>query len=525
MNCDVVIAGAGPVGLLLAAELRLSGVSVIVLERLAELSEAVKAGGINGRSTELLARRGLRERLEAESAKHADGSTAFAQQRPDTADRSTGRVGTDRSASRFGGHFAGLLFPPSPDFHPPSATVLPQQALEGLLGAWLVELGVPVLRGHEITGLTQDEDGVDVHAVTADGPVRVHGSYVVGCDGGRSTVRKLAGFDFPGTDPLTTGYQAIVTLDDPDLLPLGWNVSDTGLYAYGPKPGRLLLVELCGPPADRDAPLSVGELQGSLRRVSGTQVSITEVRGWARFTDNARQAATYRLGRVLLAGDAAHIHPPFGGQGLNLGLQDAANPGWKLAAAVRGWAPEGLLDSYTTERHPVAAAVLTNTRAQIAIMRADPHSRAMRELFGELIRTTPALTERLGSITQGLEIRYEMGAGSHPLVGRHVPDMPALRDATRLPRPVLLDLSAGTAVSAAVRGWTDRVDVHASTAPTDLAALLVRPDGHVAWAVDGEIGTDDLSELRDTLRRWFGEPRGHLDYWPLQQPSTSEATS
>jgi 2-polyprenyl-6-methoxyphenol hydroxylase-like FAD-dependent oxidoreductase len=505
MDCDVVIAGAGPVGLLLAAELRLAGASVIVLERLTELSQALKAGGINGRSTELLARRGLRERLEVESAKASD--------------RSTVRFGTDRSAGRFGGHFAGVLLPPSPDLHAPSATVLPQQALEQLLGAWLTELGVPVLRGHEITGITQYEYGVDVHSVTAGGVVRVHGAYLVGCDGGRSTVRKLAGFDFPGTDPLTTGYQAIVTLDDPDLLPLGWNLTDAGLCAYGPKPGRLLLVEFCGPPADRDAALTIEELQGSLRRVSGTEVTITGIEAWARFTDNARQATTYRTGRVLLAGDAAHIHPPFGGQGLNLGLQDAANLGWKLAAAVQGWAPDGLLDSYTSERHPVAAAVLTNTRAQIAIMRPDPHSRAMRELFDDLIRTTPGLTGRLGSIMQGLHIHYAMGSGTHPLIGRHVPDLPAVEDAMRLPRPVLFDMSGSTGLRAAVDGWTDRVDVRALTASTDLAALLVRPDGYVAWAVDGSGDGDvEAADLTDALTRWFGTPHDRTRAGELGDP-------
>jgi hypothetical protein len=212
------------------------------------------------------------------------------------------------------------------------------------------------------------------------------------------------------------------------------------------------------------------------------------------------------MGRVLLAGDAAHIHPPFGGQGLNLGLQDAANLGWKLAAVVWGWAPEELLDSYTAERHPVAADVLTNTRAQIAIMRADPHSRAMRQLFEELIRTTPGLTERLGSIMQGLDIRYEMGSGTHPLIGRHVPDLPGMAEAMRLPRPVLFDLSGSAGLRTTVAGWADRVDVHTLAASTDLAALLVRPDGYVAWAVDGEVEAEDLTDLRDTLTRWFGEP-------------------
>jgi 2-polyprenyl-6-methoxyphenol hydroxylase-like FAD-dependent oxidoreductase len=507
MTYDVVVAGAGPVGLLLAAELRLAGASVIVLERLTELSQALKAGGINGRSTELLARRGLRDRLEAESAEHGTGFFAFTAQRPEASDPSPSRIGADRSAGRFGGHFAGLLLPPSSDLRAPATTILPQQALEQLLGTWLTELGVPVLRGHEITGLTQDEDGVDVHAVTAEGAVRVRAAYLVGCDGGRSTVRKLAGFDFPGTDPLTTGYQAIVTLDDPDLLPLGWTLTDTGMCAYGPKPRRLLLVEFAGPPADRDAELTIEELQGSLRRVSGTEVTITGVEASARFTDHTRQVTTYRTGRVLLAGDAAHIHPPFGGQGLNLGLQDAANLGWKLAAVVRGWAPEGLLDTYTSERHPVAAAVLTNTRAQISIMLPNPHSRAMRELFGELIDTSPGLTERLGSIMQGLDIHYEIGSGTHPLIGLHMPDLPGTEEAMLLPRPVLFVRRGGTGLHAAVDGWVDRVDIRPLNASTDLAALLVRPDGYVAWAVDDDVETEDLDELRRTLIRWFGAPR------------------
>jgi 2-polyprenyl-6-methoxyphenol hydroxylase-like FAD-dependent oxidoreductase len=508
MNCDVVIAGAGPVGLLLAAELKLAGASVIVLERLTELNMAIKAGGIRGNSTRLLARRGLWQRLEAEAARYGNGFAAVTSQRNDLTDRSMKRFGSDRSAGRFAGHFAGLLFPLSPNSQMPSSMPMPQQALEKVLGAWVEELGVTVLRGHEITGFAQDEDGVDVHSVTAEGAFNVHGLYLVGCDGGRSTVRKLAGFDFPGPDPLTTGYQAIVSMDNPDVLPLGWNLTETGLYNYGAKPGWLFFVEFCGPPPNRDAPLTTEELQGSLRRVSGKDVTITGVEASTRFTDNARQAATYRMSRVLLAGDAAHIHPPFGGHGLNLGLEDAANLGWKLAAVVQGWAPEGLLDSYTAERHPVAAAVLTNTRAQIAIMRPDAHSRAMRELFAELIQTTPEMTARLGGMMQGRGIRYEMGPGQHPLTGKPLADIPGIEETMRLPRPVLFDLSGSAGLHTTVDGWTDRVDVRALTASNDLGALLVRPDGYVAWAVDGEVKAGDLIGLRSALTRWFGEPRG-----------------
>jgi 2-polyprenyl-6-methoxyphenol hydroxylase-like FAD-dependent oxidoreductase len=497
MNADVVVAGGGPVGLLLAAELSLAGVSVIVLERLAEQSQALKAGGINGRSTQLLARRGLGARLAEESAKYGEGFAAFA--RPRTAPGDHGRP-----RARFGGHFAGLLLNPESSLEIPPVTVLPQQALERLLGARVAELGVPVLTGHEVTGLTQDADGVTVHVLTGDGAATMRCAYLVGSDGGRSTVRKLAGFAFPGTDPLTTGYQATLTLDPAVPLPTGWHVTGRGLYAHGPKPGRILTVEFAGPPADRDAPVTPAELQDALRRVSDTDVLVTAVEAAARFTDNTRQAATYRMGRVLLAGDAAHVHPPFGGQGLNLGLQDAANLGWKLAATVRGWAPSGLLDSYTAERHPVAEQVLENTRAQIAIMRPDPHSRAMRALFGRLLDADVTLTDLLGARLQGLDIRYDVGPRTHPLTGGYLPDLPGLADAMRLPRPVLAGLTGAAGVRAVAAGWGDRVDVCRLPGTPGVTALLVRPDGYVAWATDG---TPDEKSLRDALSTWFGEPR------------------
>jgi len=496
MKSDVVVAGGGPVGLVLAAELRLAGVSVTVVERLTEPSRTMKAGGLNGRGTQVLGRRGLRPRLDAESAKHGTGFASFLAAR---ADRGTG------AAARSDGHFAGLFLQAGPGFEVPVGTVLPQEALEGLLAEWVTELGVPVLRGHEITGFTQDPDGVTVHATTSGGEVTLRGEYLVGCDGGRSTVRKLAGFDFPGTDPVITGYQAIVTMDDPESLPLGWHFTGAGMYVHGRLPGRILLVAFDGPPPDRDAEITQAELQDSLRRVSGVDVTITAVETATRFTDNTRQASTYRLGRVLLAGDAAHVHPPFGGQGLNLGVQDAANLGWKLAATIRGWAPAGLLDTYSAERHPVGARVLANTRAQIAIMRPDAHSRAMRALFGDLLETTPSLTERMVNMVQGLDIRYDIGPAAHPLTGRHLPDLPGLEDAMRLPRPVLFDLADSAKLRAAADGWADRVDVRTLPGRTELTGLLVRPDGYVAWAADGETDSTDLDALRDTLGRWFGE--------------------
>jgi hypothetical protein len=207
---------------------------------------------------------------------------------------------------------------------------------------------------------------------------------------------------------------------------------------------------------------------------------------------------------VLLAGDAAHVHPPFGGQGLNTGLQDAANLGWKLAATVRGWAPDGLLDSYTTERHPVAEQVLENTRAQIAIMRPDPHSRAMRELFGHLLDTDVTLTDLLSARLHGLDIRYDVGPPTHPLTGRQVPDLPGLAEAMRLPRPVLADSTGSAELRAVANGWSDRVDVARLPGAPGVSALLVRPDGYVAWAA---AGTPSPTSLREALSTWFGNPR------------------
>ncbi|OKI08352.1 FAD-dependent oxidoreductase [Streptomyces sp. CB02923] len=526
---DVVIAGAGPVGLMLACELALRRVRVVVLERLTAPDETIKAGAINTPSAEAFYRRGLLPAL-AEVQKEAIGRfSSFVRQR-----QAAGATAV-RAVPKFAGHFAGimlradLLDESDPDFHGagPAGDVglVPQLTLERLLAERAAELGVVVRRGVEVTGFDAAEDGVTVRlrpvaedgdgdgtagsgdgaAGSGDGaaggpaPETVRAGWLVGCDGGRSTVRRLAGFPFPGTDPEITGHQAMVELTGSEKLGAGWNETDTGIYAHGPLPGRILTVEFDGPPEDRDAPITLEELQTSLRSVSGTDVTITKVLTATRFTDNARQVPDYRSGRVLLAGDAAHVHSPFGGQGLNLGIGDAVNLGWKLAATIHGHAPEGLLDTYTTERHPIGAWVLEWTRAQIAVMRPDPHARALREVVRDLTRTvtgTTYFTKKISGVWQGYDL-----PGDHPLTGRSAPDL-ELADGTRLAahlqdgRGLLLVLSdapeAAWQAAEHAAGYEGRVRVVTGRCPgrPELAGLLVRPDGITAWASGTDVRRD-----------------------------------
>ncbi|MBV8931600.1 MAG: FAD-dependent monooxygenase, partial [Kutzneria sp.] len=326
--------------------------------------------------------------------------------------------------------------------------------------------------------------------VRTDGDV-LHCRYLVGCDGGRSTVRKVAGFPFPGTDPTVTCRQGIVTMEGSEDLPTGWNHTPTGLFVHGPGP-RLMVVEFDGPPADRDEPVTHEDMQDSLFRVSGVQVRITRSKWLSRFTDNTRLATTYRDGRVLLAGDAAHVHAPWGGQGLNLGIQDAVNLGWKLAATVNGWAPEDLLDTYTAERRPVAARVLDNTRAQQALMRPGPHATAVRELFSDLMDYEP-VRRHLGELIGFTDVRYDPRIpDADDLVGRYTPDRVDLsRGRAVLVGPAELDRLAA--------GWADRVERRSDAGSG--RGLLIRPDGYVAWAGDAA-----GKGLDDALVTWFGRP-------------------
>ncbi|HEX5120148.1 MAG TPA: FAD-dependent monooxygenase [Pseudonocardiaceae bacterium] len=505
MDVDVVVAGAGPVGLMLAGELRLRGVSVLVVERLDEPSATVKAGSITVPTAEACDRRGLLESLAEVHAYVVQQMNGFAGQRPPAA------AGPRRLAGHFGGLWgldADRLDLTDPDLQAgPAAEVfmVPQQVMEQVLGSWATELGVEIRRGVELTGFVADESGVTVQ-LAPSGTVRA--GWLVGCDGGRSTVRKLAGFDFPGTEPVITGHQAIVDLADAEKLPKGWNRTPVGMLVHGPVAGRILTVEFASPPADRDAPVTLAELQASLRHVSGTDVTITAVHSATRFTDNARQASTYRRGRVLLAGDAAHVHSPFGGQGLNLGIGDAVNLGWKLAGTIQGWAPGDLLDSYTTERHPVGAWVLEWTRAQVALMRPDAHTGALRDIVADLMATGDGNTYFVKKIS-GVDRHYDLGGG-HPLVGRRTPDL-ELADGSRLAdhchdgRALLVDLAEDAELRALAAGWSDRVQLLTATAPghPDLTGLLVRPDGHVAWAAGA---ADDRASLATALNRWFGAP-------------------
>jgi 2-polyprenyl-6-methoxyphenol hydroxylase-like FAD-dependent oxidoreductase len=380
--------------------------------------------------------------------------------------------------------------------------VITMQSLETLLGNRAADLQVEIRRGTGLTNFSADASGVTVH--TGDSTVR--SGWLVGCDGGRSTVRKFAGFEFPGTDPEICGYSAMVEIADPEKLSFGWKRTANGAYVNGPMPGRILTVEFDGPPRDRDAPITLDELQTSLRKVSGTDVTLTAVHAATRWTDNARQANTYRRGRVLLAGDAAHVFAPIGGEGLNLGIGDAVNLGWKLAATVNGWAPETLLDTYTTERHPIGAWALKWATAQVALMGPKRHRRARISVMASLIGGAGGATS-LAKKVSGVWQRYEL-PGDHPLVGRSAPDL-EFEDGTRLGqycrdgRALLFDFADDARISTLGARWRGRLNIITTRLKENsgLTALFVRPDGFVAWALNGQV---DLDRAASALSTWLG---------------------
>ncbi|MEU3252326.1 rifampin monooxygenase [Streptomyces sp. NPDC006997] len=470
---DVIIAGGGPTGTMLAAELRLHGVRVVVLEKDAEPAPFVRGLGLHVRSIEVMDQRGLLDRFLAHGQRH-----------PITA-----------------GFFAGIRTSTPPRLDTAHGYVLGirQTVTDRLLAEHAVALGARVRRGQALVGLSQDGQGVT--AELADG-TRLRSRYLVGCDGGRSTVRGLLGVGFPGepsrNDTLIGEMEVSVPQETLDAVMA--EVRRTQLR-FGAMPlgdgTHRIVVPSPEVAEDRATAPTLEEFQRALRTTAGTDLGVRAPRWLSRFGDATRQAERYRVDRVLLAGDAAHVHPPTGGQGLNLGVQDAFNLGWKLAAEIDGWAPDGLLDTYHTERHPVAAAVLDNTRAQMELMSTEPGPRAVRRLLAELMELEEVNRRLVEKIT-ALDVRYDFG-DDHDLVGRRLRDV-ELKRGRLYPllhrgRGLLLDQTGALSVA----GWADRVD-HVVDVSEELTApaVLLRPDGHVAWA--GE----DQRELLDRLPRWFG---------------------
>jgi 2-polyprenyl-6-methoxyphenol hydroxylase-like FAD-dependent oxidoreductase len=505
---DVMIAGAGPVGLFLACELRLAALSVLVLEQAEDPHSPLKRlpfgmRGLSAPTIEAFYRRGLLDDI------------ATPQRGKDESGRSRAPPAAHwmQQVRRPGGHFAGIQFYldnidsskwpyrlPSPAAANLTAEM---EQIESVLAARANAMGVELRRGLGVDELESSDEDVTVRA----GAETFRGRWLVGCDGGRSTVRKAGGFEFVGTDPEFTGYSVEVEMADPDKLSLGRHYTPTGMYTYA-RPGTIAMVEFDGGAFHRIQPITLDHVQAVLRRISGADVTLTGLKLAATWTDRAYQATAYRRGRVLLAGDAAHIHSPLGGQGLNLGLGDAMNLGWKLTSTIRGDAPVGLLESYWGERHPVGAQVLDWSRAQVGIMRPSRSSRALEAILRDLIDTRDGATY-FAERVWGVSLRYDLGGG-HPLVGRSAPDF-ELVDGTKLGellrngKGLLLDFDVSAPLQALTSRWSGKVTYVASDAKdrVGLSAVLVRPDGVVAWASEAAPNHEQAAQAAS---RWFGEP-------------------
>jgi bifunctional hydroxylase/dehydrase len=487
MDAEVIVVGAGPTGMMLAGELRLAGVDVIVLERLERRTGESRGLGFTARTMEVFDQRGLLPRF---------GEIEISNQ----------------------GHFGGLPvdFGVLDGAHQAAKTI-PQSQTETVLEEWVTELGGDIRRGHEVVAVKDEDDSVTVEARGPQGLERFTAPYLVGCDGGRSTVRKAAGFNFPGTAATMEMFLADVRGLDLEPRMIGETLPG-GMIMVGHLPGgitRLIVCERGTPPRRRTAPPQYDEVAAAWKRLTGVDISHGEPVWVSSFGDATRQVTEYVRGRVILAGDAAHIHLPAGGQGMNTGIQDAVNLGWKLAAVVRGRAPESLLETYHEERHQVGRRLLMNTQAQGLLFLSGPEMQPLRDVMSELIRY-PEVSRHLAAMVSGLEIHYDVGGGTNPLLGRRMPHVDLVRpdgtptgstQALHPARGVLLDLEDNAVLRRRTAGWRDRVDV-LTAAPRDTraverlagcSAVLVRPDGYVAWAAPGSHG-----DLPMALERWFG---------------------
>lgn len=495
---DVIIAGAGPVGLFLACELAMRACSVLILEQAEHTDSPLKRfpfgiRGLSAPSVESLDRRELLDQLELHKRSQSPHQNA--------------KQGPQRQV----GHFAGIPFhegdidTSSWKFRLPSSTpsqlISEMAELEAVLTHRAEALGVIIKRGFAVTNIHQTDEQVIVYA----NHQTFESNWIVGCDGARSVVRKMGGFDFAGTEPEFTGYSTKVDIADPEKLKPGRNLTDKGMYLQS-QPGYIMIQDF-----DRGAfhhskqPITAEHIQSVLRRISDTDVTITALHTAATWTDRARQTTAYRNGRVLLAGDAAHIHSPLGGQGLNLGLGDAMNLGWKLAATIHHKAPEGLLDSYFNERHPIGAQVLDWSRAQVSVMKPSPEARAMHAIIRDLVNTRDGATYMAARVW-GIHTRYEL-RGKHQMTGYSVPnfelhDRTTINQLMRDGKAILLDFKNNELLKTLTSAYNNQVKYISNSAKDQLGltALLMRPDGIVAWVADNET---DYADLRQAMDCWF----------------------
>jgi bifunctional hydroxylase/dehydrase len=485
MDTDVIVIGAGPTGLMLAGELALGGADVTVFEQRTERSWESRGIGFTARAAEVFHQRGLLDRL-------------------------------DNAEITRQGHFGGLPI----DYGVLEGSHfgvrgVPQYKIEEMLENWALELGVTLRRGGELTGLVDRGDSVTASGQSPFGRGELTARYLVGCDGGRSTVRQLAGFDFPGSDATREMYLADVTGCDIRPRMIGELVPN-GMVMAAPLEKGYVRIIVCenGIRPDKHHQVTFADVADAWQRLTGQSIHGGQARWVSSFTDATRQVSQYRRGRVLLAGDAAHIHLPAGGQGLSIGVQDAVNLGWKLAATVTGWAPDGLLDTYHSERHPVGARVLRNTRAQGTLNLSGKPVEPLRTVMAELT-AIPAVARHLSGMVSGFDIRYDMHAQGHPLLGARMADRELeLADGTRTQIARLLHPARGVLITAdasdetirCAAEWSGRVDLvrvkrfppgpEEGTAATQ--SVLIRPDGYVAWVAPGG------GQLAEALHRWFG---------------------